>query len=320
MECSNLEIRDIEIRACCSEARLTEGSLRSDSSGALNFLFLTATTSEGLQASCFGFAGKNALAAGEMISTSLKPFFIGRSALDREKAWHQFRTADRWWHHLPFWAYGPFDSLCWILSALAANQPLYRYLGGYRDTVPVYLSSLVHDSPQQFAEEALATQNQVFFGYKLHPKGEDLRQDREADALVREATGPDFILMSDPVASMNLEEAIRFGRFLEKLDYHWLEEPLWDEDFHSLRELTRVLEIPVVGCEVLNKHPYSVAECISRRVVDRVRADISWTRGVTGTMKTAGLTEAFGVNCEVHTSIFHGLDLVNLHCIGAMKN
>ena len=92
----------------------------------------------------------------------LKPFFIGRSALDREKAWHQFRTADRWWHHLPFWAYGSFDSLCWILSALAANQPLYRYLGGYRDTVPVYLSSLVHDSPQQFAGEALTNHNQFF--------------------------------------------------------------------------------------------------------------------------------------------------------------
>ena len=49
MECSNLEIRDIEIRACCSESRLAEGSLRSDSPGALNFLFLTATTSEGLR-------------------------------------------------------------------------------------------------------------------------------------------------------------------------------------------------------------------------------------------------------------------------------
>ncbi len=71
-------------------------------------------------------------------------------------------TTDRWRHHLPFWAYRPFVSFCWILSALAANQPLYRYLGGYRDTVPVYLSSLVHDSPRQFAEEALATQNQVF--------------------------------------------------------------------------------------------------------------------------------------------------------------
>ena len=82
--------------------------------------------------------------------------------------------------------------------------------------------------------------------------------------------------MSDPVASMNPEEAVRFGRFLEKLDYHWLEEPPWDEHFHSLQELTRVLEIPVRGCEVQYKHPYSVAECISGLVVDRVRADIYW--------------------------------------------
>ena len=95
MECSNLEIHGIEIRACCSESHSEESSFRSDSSGALNFLFLTATTSEGLQAACFGFAGKNALAAGEMISSSLKPFFIGSYALDREKAWHQSWTWDR---------------------------------------------------------------------------------------------------------------------------------------------------------------------------------------------------------------------------------
>jgi L-alanine-DL-glutamate epimerase-like enolase superfamily enzyme len=89
---------------------------------------------------------------------------------------------------------------------------------------------------------------------------------------------------------------------------------------HALRELTRVLEIPVVGTEVLAKHPYSVAECISTRVVDRVRADVSWTGGVTGVMKTARLAEAFAVNCEVHTAIFHPLELVNLHCCGAIRN
>ena len=37
-------------------------------------------------------------------------------------------------------------------------------------------------------------------------------------------------------------------------------------------------------------------------------------------MKTARLSEAFSVNCEVHTSIFHPMELVNLHCIGAMRN
>ena len=47
---------------------------------------------------------------------------------------------------------------------------------------------------------------------------------------------------------------------------------------------------------------------------------MSWTGGVTGTMKTARLAKAFGVNCVVHNSIFHGLDLGILHCISAMRN
>ena len=81
--------------------------------------------------------------------------------------------------------------------------------------------------------------------------------------------------MSDPVSSMNLEEAIRFGRFLEKLDYHLLEEPLWEKDFHSLQELTWVPEIPIVKCEVFNKLPYSVAVWISRWDEDRTVTDIS---------------------------------------------
>ena len=66
--------------------------------------------------------------------------------------------------------------------------------------------------------------------------------------------------------------------------------------------------------------PYSVAECISTRVVDMVRADVSWSGGITATMKTAHLAESFGVQCEIHTAIYHPLELVNLHCCAAIKN
>ena len=132
--------------------------------------------------------------------------------------------------------------------------------------------------------------------------------------------GDEFDLMADPVAPYTLEEAIRFGRALERLNYKWLEEPLPDESFSALRELTRVLEIPILGAKVLAKHPYTVAECIATRVVDIVRADVSWTGGITGTMKTAHLVEAFHMNCEIHSSIFHPLELVNLHVNGAINN
>ena len=70
---------------------------------------------------------------------------------------------------------------------------------------------------------------------------------------------------------------------------------------------------------MIAKHPYSVAECISTRVVDMVRADVSWSGGITATMKTAHLAESFGVQCEIHTAIYHPLELVNLHCCAAIK-
>ena len=35
--------------------------------------------------------------------------------------------------------------------------------------------------------------------------------------------------MSDPVASYTLEEAVRIGRELERMNYKWIEEPIADE-------------------------------------------------------------------------------------------
>ena len=140
--------------------------------------------------------------------------------------------------------------------------------------------------------------------YKLHPPGK-LEFDLAAYRACREAVGPDFKLMADPVAAYSHQEAFRVGRELERLNYYWLEEPLFDVDFHGLRNLTAKLDIPICGTEVMAGSHYSTAECISSSVVDIVRTDVSWKGGVTPVMKTAHLAESFGVRCELHTTIYH---------------
>ena len=317
-----MKITQVDIRCCRHEALAIPASSLRDGNAVdgLEFLVFTVKTGSGLSASMFGFAGRSALGAGHMAASSLRPLLVERNALDREAIWKAWRTADRWWHHLPIYAYGPVDVCLWLLGAQAASQPLWRYLGGARRQVPVYCSSMVLADAEAYASEALAVKNEGFKAYKTHPPGRSLNEDIEIHEAVRDAVGDEFVLMADPVAPYTLEEAIKFGRALEQLDYKWLEEPLPDESFSALRELTRILDIPIVGTEVLAKHPYSVAECISSRVVDIVRADVSWTGGITGTMKTAHLAEAFHMNCEIHTSIFHPLDLVNLHVNGAITN
>lgn len=317
-------ITDVEIRACTQhDSLLTTDTFRDGGSGAkdgMDFLVITLKTDVGIEASSFGFAGRSALGSAALAEASMKSFLIGRDPFDRAAIWQQFRTNDRWWNHLPIYSLGPFDIALWVLCAKASNVPLYKFIGACRDEVPAYCSSLVLAKVEDYAEEALRVKAQGYRAYKVHPPGRNYEEDLEVHRRVREAVGPDFSLMSDPVASLTLMEAIRFAKELEKLDYLWLEEPFFDENIHTLRELRDKVNIPIVAAEVVAKHPYSVTEYITSRAVDAVRADVSWSGGVTGVLKTAALAEAFNLNCELHSTIMHPLELVNLHCAAAVPN
>ncbi|MCC8974321.1 enolase C-terminal domain-like protein [Bradyrhizobium brasilense] len=317
-----MRIATVDIRCCHHrEVSLAEDTLLGTSNrDGFEFVVYTLTTEEGLSASMFGFAGRSARGSGELAAAALKPLLIGRNALDREALWHEFRKVDRFWSHLPIYSYGPADVCLWLLGAEAAGQPLHRYIGGCRTEVPTYLSSMFLKTADDYVAKAVAAKAGGYAAYKLHPPGRSVGEDIEIHAAVRAAVGAEFTLMSDPVAFMTLDEAIRYGRALERLDYRWLEEPIPDENFSALRELSRALDIPVIGTEVLAKHPYSVAECVAGRVVDAVRADVSWAGGVTGVLKTAHLAESFHMNCEIHSAIFQPLELVNLHLCAAVKN
>lgn len=315
-----VKIAEIEIRLCRHPLPpMRRGEMRDGIPSELEFLVITLKTDQGITGETFGFAGRGAAMAGQVAADVLKPFFLDRDPMYREKHWHDYRMTDRWWNLVPIYSYGPFDIACWLIAAKSAGLPLYQYLGAYRDRVPVYASSLVMKSPQDYAAQAVDVEQRGWAGYKLHPPG-DIAFDREACRLCREAVGADFKLMADPVAAYDTQQALRLGRELEALNYHWFEEPLFDVDFHGLRKLTAQLDIPICGTEVLAGSHYSAAECIASNVVDIVRSDVSWRGGITAVMKTAHLAESFGVQCEVHTAIYHPLELVNLHCCAAIKN
>jgi L-alanine-DL-glutamate epimerase-like enolase superfamily enzyme len=318
-----MKITDIEIRLCRhEESIMSDGELRDSHKSDLNFLIITMKTDAGVEGVSMGFAGMGADMAGYIAEQSLKPFFLGKDPLAREKHWYDFRRYDRVWHLTPIYSYGPFDIALWDIAGKVANMPLYQLLGYFREKVPAYVSSLFLSSPQDYADQALEFKKQGFHGYKLHPSS-DYHEALESYKLCRKVIGddPSYKLMADPVTAHNhYEEALRMGRELEKLDYYWFEEPLFDVDFHGLRRLARDLDIPIAGTEVLAGSHYSTAECITSGVVDIVRSDVSWKGGITALMKTATLAESFGVRCEVHTAIYPALEIVNLHCCCAISN
>lgn len=313
-----MKIDSIEIRACRGDRSDPVAGTALPGGTKPPFLVVSLHTEDGRTGTSFGFGTLDPLAAGHAL-VPVKEFFLGRDPLERERAWREFRIFDRRWTLSPIYAYGPFDNACWDLVGQQAGLPVHRLLGGARSKVPIYVSSMFLPDPDSYAREAAKVQAAGFHGYKIHPPG-GLELDLEVYRAVRAQVGPVFALMADPAGPYNYAEALRAGRVLEELAYLWFEEPVYDSDWRSQAKLAHHLDIPLAGTETLAGAHQTTAHYISEGLVDIVRSDVSWRGGITGVMKTAHLAESFGMQCELHTCIYHALDLINLHCAAAISN
>ena len=314
-----MKITEIEIRACSPGSvgdAVDDAQLRGGT--APEVVVISMKTDEGITGVSFGSGGLDARVTARAFA-QVRPFFIGRNPMAREQNATEFRWFDRRWNHSPIYAYGPFDIASWDIAGVRAGLPIHELIGTAAERRAVYVSSMFLETPEEYAAQALEVQARGFRGYKVHPPGV-LDVDLDVYRAVREAVGPDFTLMSDPVGAYNYGQALRAGRVLEELDYRWLEEPVYDHDWKTQAKLARDLDIPIVGTETLPGAHQSTAQYIAGNVVDIVRTDVSWRGGVSGVIKVASLADAFGMQCELHTCVYHALDLINLHCAVAVSN
>ncbi len=280
---------------------------------------LKITTDSGIEGLATALAARSGTVTEAYLQENVGPILLGRDPFDREAIWHELWNIDRHLAFFPVYLTGPVDVALWDIAAKAAGLPLYKYLGAYRNSLPVYASGLFHDSIDEYVEEALHYKNAGIRAYKAHPPG-PVAKDMAIHQALREAVGDDFVLLTDPVGEYSLDEAIKVGRHLEKLNYLWFEEPFRDFELYKYSELCRVLDIPVAATETTRGCHWGVAQSIAQRAADIVRADVSWKNGITGTLKIAHLAEAFGLRCEVHTTTMNYMDMVNLHVSCAIRN
>ena len=267
----------------------------------------------------FGWGTKGGMRTAHTIAEVFRPELIGNDPLDRERLWHAAHRADRYGGLASFNSYGPLDVALWDIASKSANVPLYKLIGAYRDRIPAYASSPFMETPEEYASLAIKAKLDGFSAFKLHPPG-DPDLDIACCEAVRTAVGPGFVLMSDPVGgNYDHEDAVRVGRELERLDFLWLEEPLYDHDIHGLAQLSRTLDFAICAGE-WNSDVFSKINYLKSGAADIIRADVSWTGGVTGALKSAHIAEGFGVNCEIHMTVLSLMDVANLHVALAIKN
>jgi D-galactarolactone cycloisomerase len=127
----------------------------------------------------------------------------------------------------------------------------------------------------------------------------DMKKDLTRIAAVREALGPDRLLMVDANHCYNVPQAITLGREMERLGVYWFEEPISPEDLDGYVEVSRALDMAVAGGE--NEFTkFSFRAILDRRAMDIIQPDVCAAGGLTECKKIAALAQASGVQCVPH--------------------
>lgn len=272
-----------------------------------SFTLLRVTTDNGAEGYTFG-------AIKDVLETHVRPALLGVDPLDREAIWQKLNQIQRNLKGvLSNRSMAHVDEALWDLAGRVAGLPVYKLLGGFRTKVPAYASTMCGDdlesglnTPAAYAAFAGKCIKRGFRALKLHtwmpphPGAPDPALDIEACAAVRDAVGPNVTLMLDPWHFYHRAQALWIGRQLEKLQYHWLEEPMDEQCVEAYIWLARQLDIPVLGPEMVDGKHFARLDWIQRGACDLCRAGVADVGGITPLMKVVHLCECFGVPLELH--------------------
>lgn len=280
-------------------------------------------------------AVKNAAnATVNVLLNRVRPVLVGQDPFCREKIFNMLYKMQRSNNNagLSDSVLALIDKAFWDLFGRHAGMPVYKLLGGHRDKVKAYASTMVGDSytgglstPEEYAKFSKECVDAGYKAVKLHtwaddnwiddnPIGKpDVKKDVECCAAVREAVGKDVDLMLDCFHYYDRYEALYLGKEIEKLNYLWYEEPMEEYNMSSYKWLCQSLEIPIIGPEVAKGKYNTRAEWIVQGACDIVRAGSGDVGGITPLMKIVHLCESFGMPLEIH-----GTGSANLHVLGAM--
>ena len=206
--------------------------------------------------------------------------------------------------------HGPLDIALWDLAGKKYNTSVAKLIGAFRDRLPTYASTYHGqlepgglDSPEAFADYALACKEAGFVGFKIHGWHDgDARKEARNVLLVRERVGDDMALMLDPACQLRtFLDALYVGHACDEANYFWYEDPYRDGGVSPIghQRLREKLKTPILVSEHVRGLEQK-ASFLIQGGCDLILADPEYDMGITGALKIAHLCEALGLDVQFH--------------------
>jgi D-galactarolactone cycloisomerase len=178
------------------------------------------------------------------------------------------------------------------------------YGGRVRDRVLGYAAAMNYTQgarpEDQHPPEAAALVERGFRALKIRTGRYGHRRDLAVLQKIRETVGPDITLLTDGNGAFTIPQAVKFGRELEKLDFHSFEEPLPQApNYAGYDVLTHSLDIAVAGGEVLDSRA-TARDHIVKRSFDIIQPDVSLCGGFAEVLAIAEMSRLFRIQAMPH--------------------
>ena len=190
---------------------------------------------------------------------------------------------------------GSIDFALYDIMGRAGGIPVYKLLGGsYDDGVPMHFSISIR-SPEEMGEDTAARVAEGFRAIEVKLgrfRGAlDLDVEVARIAAIREAAGPDVIIIADPNIGWTADEAIEVLPAIEEYDVY-VEQPVAGLD--DLKKVHDAIESPVIADESAASSRV-VAEIIRRDIADMINLKVLRTGGIHEACKMLDMCEAAGI-------------------------
>lgn len=261
--------------------------------------------------------GVGGLSIAALLKAYVNPLLVGQDARDTERLWEAM------WQDLHFAGPGGITTLAiatvdialWDLKAKAAKMPLWRLLGGARETVDVYASAvnlhLTHDQLMDQVDRHLSEGYDIF---KIKIGRKDIEEDLERVRGVRSRIGASRTLLLDANQRWATGDAVRYCRALEEVRPGWIEEPILSDDVQGHAHLRSRIGIPVaLGEQLCNR--FEFWNYVRTGAADVLQPNVWKVGGITEWIKIAHMAQHANLTVAPHNSLE-----LSSHLMGAVPN
>jgi o-succinylbenzoate synthase len=210
------------------------------------------------------------------------------------------------------------DMAIYDLYAKKLKSPLYKILGGYKNSITTDITISVNNI-DEMVQDSIKAVNDGFNILKIKV-GKEGKRDIERIEEIRKAVGKDIVLRVDANQGWTSKEAVKIIRTLEDKDFNidLVEQPVKYWDLEGMKYVTQNTYTKILADESVFS-PLDAIKIIQERAADLINIKLMKTGGIYNALKICEIAEVYGVECMIGCMLESKISVSAAANLGAAK-